>query len=183
MEKKMSALTTLPVLLIIAHQGFQPTEYATPKKLLEAANIKVVTASNKPGIAVASNGDKATVDITTDQIDMKNYAGIFIVGGPGALEDLDNKTTYKLLQQAAKLGKPFGSICISTRILAKAGVIKERKVTGWNDDNELDEILKKYNAIYIKKKCVVDVNGNIVTAENPSAAQDFGKKIIEVIKK
>jgi len=177
----MSTATTLPVLLIIAHQGFQPFEYATPKKLLEEANIKVVTASNKPGTATNSMGKTVKVDITIDKVDAKDYAGFFIVGGPGALENLDNKTTYKLLQQAATLGKPFGSICISTRILAKAGVIKDKKVTGWNGDDELDGVLKKHNAIYIKEKCVVD--GNIVTATDPSAAQLFGEKIIEVIKK
>jgi len=179
----MSAITTLPVLLIVAHQGFQPIEYATPKAILENNNIKVVTASNKPGIATASNGDKATVDITTEKVDIKNYSGIFIVGGPGALENLDNDTTYKLLQEAAKLGKPFGSICISTRILAKAGVIKNKKVTGWDGDNELTDILKAHNAVYIKQKCIVDPDGNIVTATDPSAAQSFGEKIVEVVQK
>jgi len=179
----MSTMATLPVLLIIAHQGFQPIEYTTPKTILESNNIQVITASNKPGTATASNGNKATVDITTNKIEIKNYAGIFIVGGPGALENLDNDTTYALLKEAAKLGKPFGSICISTRILAKAGVIKDKKVTGWDGDNELSEILKKYNAIYIKEKCVLDPDGNIITATDPTAAQAFGEKIVEVIKK
>jgi len=181
----MSTMTTLPVLLIIAHQGFQPTEYAEPKRLLEETGIKVVTASNKPGIATTQDG-KIKVDVknvTTDKINPKDYSGIFIVGGPGAMENLDNQTTYKLLQEAAKEKIPFGSICISTRILAKAGVIEGKDVTGWNNDDELDDILKKHGANYIKEKCVVDHDGKIVTAVDPSAAQEFGKKIIEIIKK
>jgi len=177
----MSVATTLPVLLIVASQGYQPIEYTTPKNILEKEGIKVVTASNKPGTATASNGWTTTVDITTDKIHMKDYAGIFIVGGPGALEHLDNETTYKLIKQAAELKKPFGAICISTRILAKAGVLENKKVTGWNGDNELDDVLKKHKAIYVKEKCVVD--GNIVTATDPNAAQLFGQNIISVLKK
>lgn len=181
LEKKMSAINTLPVLLIVASQGYQPIEYGTPKKILESQGIKVITASNKPGIAVAADGSKTTVDITTDEVKADDYAGIFIVGGPGAMEHLDNETTYKIVRDAAKLNKPFGSICVSTRILAKAGVLENKKVTGWDGDNELAGVLQKHKAIYIREKCVVD--GNIVTATNPSAAQQFGQKIAELLKK
>ena len=173
-------MDALPVLLIVANQGYQPHEYAEPKKILEAANIKVETASNKPGVATDKDGETTTVDITIDQIDVKNYAGIFVIGGPGALEHLNNETTYKVIQQAALLKKPFGSICISTRILAKAGVLKNKKVTGWNGDDQLATILKKHNAIYIREKCVVD--GNIVTATDPSAATAFGNSIVTIVK-
>lgn len=180
----MSAISTLPVLLIIASQGYQPMEYGQPKKILETHGIKVVTASNKPGTAIAKDGTRAHVDITTDKVKVEDYSGIFLIGGSGALENLDNETTYKIVQQAKELGKPFGSICISTRILAHAGVINSKKVTGWNGDNELDAILKDSGAIYIKKTCVLDASsGNIITAVDPSCAQEFGKKILEVLNK
>ena len=147
----MSTISTLPVLLIIASQGFQPMEYGQPKKILEANGIKVVTASNKPGTATAKDGTKAHINITTDKVKVEDYSGIFLIGGSGALENLDNEITYKIIQQAKELDKPFGSICISTRILANAGVINGKKVTGWNGDGELDAILKNSGAIYIKK--------------------------------
>lgn len=178
----MSAISTLPVLLIIASQGFQPMEYGQPKKILETNGIKVITASNKPGIAVSKDGTKAHVNITTDKVKVEDYSAIFLIGGSGALENLDNQTTYKIIQQAKELGKPFGSICISTRILAHAGVINGKKVTGWNGDNELEAILKDAGAIYIKNTCVLDnSSGNIITAVDPSCAKEFGDKILEVL--
>ncbi|MFC1842594.1 DJ-1/PfpI family protein [Candidatus Dependentiae bacterium] len=178
-------MNALPVLLIIASQGYQPIEYSVPKRILGENGIKVVTASNKPGTAIAKDGSKAKVDITLDQVKPHNYAGVFIVGGPGALENLDNETTYNIIRHTSENKKPFGAICISTRILAKAGVLKDKKVTGWNGDDELPGILKKHKAIYIKEKCVVDMgNGSsIITATDPSAAQAFGNKIIEVLSK
>ena len=71
---------------------------------LEKAGIKVITASNKLGIAKASdNKSRTKVDLTIDQIDPKDYAGIFLIGGPGALENLDNPKTYKLLKEIKEL--------------------------------------------------------------------------------
>jgi len=174
-------MNTLPVLLIVASQGFQPIEYSVPKKILENKGIKVLTASNKPGTATDKDGKTTNVDVTTDQVNVQDYAGIFVIGGPGALENLDNETTYKIIKKAAELKKPFGSICISTRILAKAGVLEGKKVTGWDGDDELTEILSKHKAIYIKEKCVID--GNIVTATDPSAAETFGQKISKALGK
>lgn len=177
----MSA-STLPVLLIIASQGFQPIEYGTPKKLLEYNGFKVVTASNKSGVAIASdNKTKAKIDITTDKVKAENYQAIFIVGGPGALENLDNETTYSIVQKANELGKPFGAICISPRILAKAGVINGKMATGWDGDDELSEIFETHGVNYTKKTCVVD--GNIITAVDPSCAQEFGENIVKLLKK
>jgi Putative intracellular protease/amidase len=179
----MSAASTLPVLLIIASQGYQPMEYSQPKKILQENGFKVVTASNKPGTATTNNGEiKTHVDITTDKVNMQDYQAVFLVGGPGALENLDNEITYKIVQQAKELGKPFGSICISTRILAHAGVINSKNVTGWDGDNELTKILKDAGAIYVKQRCTLDPSENIVTAVDPSCAQEFGKKILEVLK-
>jgi len=179
----MSAASTLPVLLIIASNGFQPMEYGQPKKILTENGFKVVTASNKPGTAISSNGIKAHVDVTTDKVNVQDYQAIFLVGGPGALENLDNETTYKIVKQAKELGKPFGSICISTRILAHAGVINGKRVTGWDGDNELTGILKDAGAIYTKQRCTLDPSENIVTAVDPSCAKEFGEKILEVLKK
>ena len=182
----MSTISTLPVLLIIAANGYQPMEYGQPKKILTENGFKVVTASNKPGTAIASDHrTKNHVDITTDKVKVEDYQAIFLVGGPGALENLDNETTYKILNRAKELNKPFGSICISTRILANAGVINGKKVTGWDEDNELSGILKDAGAIYVKHNCVLDasVYGSVVTAVDPSCAKEFGEKILEVLKK
>lgn len=177
----MSVVKTIHIILVVANQGYQPIEYSTPKQLCEAAGIKVITASNKAGIATAKDGSTTTVDITVDKINIENYDGIFFIGGPGAMENLDNETSYKVIRKAANLSKLFGAICISTRILAKAGVLEGKRVTGWDGDNELAGILKKYNAIYIKEKVVVD--NNIITATDPSAAKEFGEKIITAAKK
>lgn len=171
----------ITVLLLIAHQGYQPIEYGTPKQILESAGIVVKTVSNTAGTAVATDGSKTNVDFTIDQInDITNYAGLFLIGGGGALENLDNPHVYKLVQKFAHAHKPFGAICISPRILAKAGVLTGKKATGWDEDHELDKIFAQHGVTYEHKPVVTD--GNIVTATGPRAAQEFGKAIVTVVK-
>lgn len=173
---------TITVLLLVAGHGYQPVEYGTPKQILESSGIVVKTISNTMGTALATDGSKTDVDFTIDQInDITNYAGLFIIGGGGALENLDNPQVYKLVQKFAHASKPFGAICISPRILAKAGVLTGKKATGWDEDHELDMIFAQHDVNYVHKPVVTD--GNIVTATGPRAAQEFGKAIVTIVKK
>ncbi len=170
-----------PILLAIAHEGFQPLEYSAPKKVLLASGLEVRTASDLPGIAVSAlTQEEAKVDLTLDEVNASDFGGIFFVGGPGAWEFLNNEKTYRVIRDAAKECKVWGAICISPRILAAAGVLDGRKVTGWDDDGELAGVLLDVGAEYVKEPVVVD--GNLITANGPAAAEEFGKKIVEIIK-
>lgn len=168
------------VLLVIASDGFQHTEYGITKQVLKDAGFKVITASDSSGIATAKNGSTTHVDITLDHIRIDNYQGIFFIGGPGTLDHLDNNTSYKVLQEAFLQHKPIGAICIATRILAKSGVLRDKYATGWNDDGLLDAIYKENGVTYVPEEKVV-VESNVITATDPSVAQQFGENIVELL--
>lgn len=168
------------VLLIIASQDFQQVEYHDTKKAIAHAGFPVVTASNKAGNAIAKDGSMVPVEITTDKIDVSNYAGIFFIGGPGALEHLDNSTSYKIAQEAFSQNKPIGAICIATRILAASGILHDKYATGWNGDDKLAPLYAEYNVHYLPEEKVV-VDGNVITATDPSVAHDFGEHIVEML--
>jgi len=168
------------VLLIIAHHGFQPREYEKPKKVLTVAGVRVETASDQAGVAVSSiTHEQVKVDVTLENVEAADYDGIFLIGGPGALEHLDNEKTYQIIRQAVQAGKAFGAICISPRILAKAGVLKDKKATGWNNDDQLAAILARAGAEYVCEPVVSD--GKLVTAWGPDAAEEFGQEILKAI--
>ena len=67
------------------------------------------------------------------------------------MESLDNDISYNFLKQAQQHNISYGAICISPRILAKAGVLKGKKATGWNDDHELEGVFKEYGVKYEKQ--------------------------------
>lgn len=178
----MEVVNGMKVVLVIASDGFQHIEYRVPKKILEQAHIKVVTASNKPNGAIGKDGSTAPVDITLDALDMNDYDGIFFIGGPGVLEHLDTPASAHLLAQAKKLNKAYGAICVSVRILAKADVLRGKKATGWDGDHALRTILEGYGAVYEEGKPIV-TDGRTVTATGPEAAEQFAQGIIRVLTK
>lgn len=167
------------IILLIAHDGYQAIEYGVTKDVLEKDGVLVIPASDTSGKATAHDGSSEMVTMTVDQIDPQAIDGLFIIGGPGAMDHLNTPKVHALLQEMMTLNKPFGAICIASRILAKAGVLGGKKATGWNGDEKLNDIFKNHAVSYTGKPVTTD--GRIVTAEGPSAAEHFGKSIVQVI--
>lgn len=167
------------IALVIAHTGYQPHEYLIPKEQIEKTGYSVLTVSNKPGIATASDGSTTKIDTTLDKLDITRIDGLFFIGGPGALENLDTNISYQRIQEAAMKHLPLGAICIAPRILAKAGALVAHEATGWNDDNKLEEIFRLHGVIYNDSDVVTD--DNCVTASGPHAAEEFALAILELL--
>jgi len=169
------------VLLVIAQDGFQTKEYHDPKRVLLAAGHTVVTGSMETGGAVSNMGEHVSVDVALRDVDAGDYDGVFIVGGSGALKSLDNDETARIVKDAeAHEGMPYGAICISPRILSKAGVLRGKRATGANGDTKLPEIFREAGVSYEPKPVVVD--GRTVTADGPSSAVAFGEAIVHLLK-
>lgn len=166
------------LLFVIASEGFQPMEYFEPKKVLENAGVKIITGSDKKGKAVSAyTAETAEATVALEEVNTNDYDGVFLVGGPGAIEYLNNEKTYKIIREVANSGKPWGAICISPRILAAAGVLVGKKATGWDGDGELGKIFKKAGAEYVNEPVVVD--NNLITATGPSVALAWGETILQ----
>jgi protease I len=178
--KMTENLSGKKVLMIIAFRNFRDQEYFVPKKVFEEAKIEVKTASNEKGIAIGADGGDAKVDYLISEVSVNDFDAVVFVGGPGALQNLDNENSYKLAKEAINNGKVLGAICISPVILAKAGVLSQKRATVWTDFTKSQaKTLKEYGAIFEDKEVVVD--GNIVTGNGPEAAENFAKKIIELL--
>ncbi|MFI5332523.1 MAG: DJ-1/PfpI family protein [Candidatus Babeliales bacterium] len=172
-------MVTKKALFVIASTDYQPIEYTIPKNLLEQAGFTVVTASNALGIAHATDHSTTPVDILVHDAVVTDYDGIFFVGGAGALEYLDNHASYALITKAIQAKKVVGAICISTRILAHSGILKDKQATGFNGDNELGAIYQEHRIHYIPKDVVVD--GRIITATGPNAAREYAEVVITLL--
>jgi putative intracellular protease/amidase len=168
------------IALAIAHKNYQPVEYGVTKKVLENAGYTILTVSDQPGIATATDGSTTAVQETIASCHAQALDGIFFIGGSGTMAHLDNESSYELLQKMHEDGKPIGGICLGTRVLAYAGVLTGKRATGWNGDNALPEIFKEYGVNYVKEPCVVD--DDIVTAIDPTAALEFAENIITINK-
>ncbi|HBR71097.1 TPA: hypothetical protein DIC20_04870 [Candidatus Dependentiae bacterium] len=171
------------VVLIIAHEGYQPIEYCNTRKELEKADIAVMTASDKAGVAIDCFGEEESEKVTLTvkdllKKDLDTLAGIFLIGGGGALDCLDNEDTQELMRRAEKNGLWYGAICISPRILCHAGLIDGKKITGWDNDGKLKSECAKSDVV----GGPVVVDGKLITAQGPKAATEFGQAIVNALK-
>ncbi len=172
---------TKKIALLVASKGYQQDEYNETYKVLIKAGVAVVTVSDKLGDAVAHDGSTTRVDMTVEQVQPTQFDGLFLVGGRGAMRGkcLDTPAVYKVLNEFFALGKPYGAICVSPRILAQAEVLRGKKATGWDDDGLVDQIFKDHDVTFVHDAVVVD--GNVVTANGPQAAHAFGQAIVSVL--
>lgn len=169
------------ILMVIAQQDFRDEEYFIPKGLFEAAGFEVRTAGLNRGEAVGVFGSLVKVDLAIEDIEVANFAAVVFVGGGGMEELMDNKQLHKLAQAAVKQGKITAAICIAPAVLAKAGVLSDKKATVWASENDKSakEILEQEGAHFIDKPVVI--NDKIITANGPSASRKFAEEIINKI--
>ena len=183
-EDNMSALPLVEkrIAMIVAFRDFRDEEYFETKEVLEKASAEIVTVSDSLGKAIGKFGGEVDVDLSLENLRIEDFDAILFIGGPGALEHLDNEVSYKIVKEAFSQDKVLGAICVSPVILAKAGVLRGHKATVWSSitDKSTVKTLEKYGAHYLPQAVVVD--GKIVTANGPSAAKEFGLKIFELLK-
>lgn len=169
------------ILIIIAFRDFRDEEYFVPKEVFEKAGMSVMTASTQKGTAMGSQGGDTIVNLALSEVKTDDFDAVVFVGGPGSHKLLDNLGCHKLAQEALASQKILGAICIAPAILAKGGVLQGKKATVWSSalDKSAVRILKENGALYQPEPVVQD--GNVVTANGPAAALDFGKRIVRVL--
>ena len=170
----------MKAVFVIAHRGYQDLEYAIPKKILEEAGIEVVTASKSGGTCVGKLGGMVKESISLADIKVDQYVAVVFIGGPGAVSYKQDSEAHKLAQEALSNHKWLAAICIAPTILAYSGVLKGKKATVWNTDVRQEEVLRTNGAKYTGEKVTVD--GKIITANGPEAAEEFGKTLVKLIK-
>jgi len=169
------------IAMVIAFRDFRDEEYFIPKQILISAGAKVTTVSSSLGKAIGKLGGETEVSALLKDFEVKNYDAILFIGGPGAAKYIDDETCHQIIRETVKSNKVLGAICIAPAILAKAGILKEKKATVWSSsvDKSAVKILKEEGAIFQSEAVVVD--GKIVTASGPAAAKEFAQTIINIL--
>jgi protease I len=166
------------VLFIIAQTNFRDEELEKPKQILENAGYNVDVASITTQQATGMLGARVKPDLAVKDVKISNYALIVVVGGSGAPELAKYPEVLNLLSQAKNNNMKLGGICLGPSVMAKAGVLEGKQATVFKTSDSL-AALEQGGATFIDQKIVVEPN--LVTANGPAAATEFGNELVKLL--
>lgn len=172
----MSKLQGKKILMIIASQNFRDEELLKPRDLFIKEGMEVVLASSSLETSRGMLGVTVKPDILINNIKVENFEAIIFIGGIGASEYWNNPIAHKIVKETVSLNRLICAICIAPVTLANSGILDGKKATVFRSEVKA---IKRKGAIYTGK--LVEVDGNIITANGPQAAEEFGKTIINLL--
>ena len=158
---------------IIVCNSSEEIEVIVPIDLWRRANIVVslISAEKKKNL-VLQNGVKISCDDTLTKENLSKYNAIYLPGGKGCFDYLDEKCE-KLVKYLKKnmTKKTFSLLaaCASPAIIAKMGIIDKISATVYPG---YEKELKKY----CNKNIVCDKN--LITTKAPGTIYDFALTVI-----
>jgi protease I len=172
----------LKVIMIRAPQYYCDEELFHIRAALAKKNIGLVVASTTTAEALGERlGVKIKPDITIHEVDIKEFVGIVIGSGTGCKESLwQDENLREIVKLAYAQNKFVAAGCNAPVVLARAGILKERRATVFPDNENIME-LKNAGAVYKNESLVVD--GNIITSRDLMALKDFVEAIVATFTK
>lgn len=153
--------------------GFEDIEAIAVVDVLRRAGIKVDTVGVVGSVITSKNGVRVMVDKRLNEVKSDDYDGIVLPGGGKGVENLGK--TAPLLDMIKKFntrGKLIGAICAAPSILAKTGILDDKKATIFPG--------MESQIPYPRSDRVV-VDSNVVTSQAPGTAMEFALKLVEIL--
>ncbi len=162
-------------ILVPLAQGCEELEAVTVIDLLRRAGQDVETAGLEEGVVTASRGTRLVPDITLDEALERDYDMVVLPGGqPGSNNLADDPRVRTLLDRVVDQGGHAAAICAAPLVLARAGLLRGRRVTAFPGVLEKESLA----GVEITREDVV-IDGPVVTSRGPGTAMDFALALIE----
>ena len=163
-------------LMVIAPKMFRDEEYEVPRHILEASGVEVTVASTRAGTCTGKLGAVANADVALSDALGTPWDAVVFVGGPGASVFFDDPIAHEIARSAAVRGAVVSAICIAPSTLAHAGLLTGRRATAFPSQ---EDDLVRFGAIWTGEPVTLD--GRIITANGPEAAEEFGQALARAL--
>jgi len=160
--------------LVPLAEGFEEIEAICVIDILRRADIEVVTAGLKEGLAEGSHKVKVLPDTTLEKIDGHDFDGLVLPGGaPGFVNLGNDQRILAMARDMDRAGKCVAAICAAPSVLIKAGVLQGRRATVSPSGKSQVQACADFR----EDRVVVD--GNLITSRAPGTALEFALKLVE----
>ncbi|MCG5512437.1 DJ-1 family glyoxalase III [Ectothiorhodospira shaposhnikovii] len=164
-------------ILIPLANGCEELEAVTLIDLLRRADFEVVTAGLEPGPVTGAHGIVLMPDTELEQARHESYDLMVLPGGlPGSDHLNDDPRIHALLRKLHDEGRYVGAICAAPKVLAKAGLLADRRATAYPTVLEGMELTDTRLTGQ-----PVEVDGNVATSRGPGTAMEFALALIELL--
>jgi len=160
-------------ILVPLAEGFEEIEALAVVDILRRAGIEAVMVGLQGSIVTGSHGIRVFADKKINEINPEDYDGIVLPGGdPGYKNLAKSGKILEIIRKFNSEGKLVAAICASPAVLAKAGILQDKKATIYPG-------MEKEIPYPRSEKVVVDEN--VITSQAPGTAIEFALKIVEYL--
>ncbi|WP_042875722.1 DJ-1/PfpI family protein [Cupriavidus necator] len=175
-----------PRIAALIADGFQEEECLVPRFALELLGAQVDIVSPARGtIEIYSYFQKVgtyDVDYSIAEVEAQEFDGILIPGGAKSPVILSQDEQIKAFVRAiAGGGKLVACICRGALLAAEAGIVRDRRITGFTGDSELSA--EQYNELAVEPVIVgcggiwedksVVIDRNFISSRHPRDLKPF----------
>ena len=165
------------VLVVVPSKDYAETTLRYARSSLFNVHVGTYSVSTvDDGLIHGTLQDEFQVDGPIQDARMEDFSGVLFCGGPGALEMAEHPEAQRLAREAMAQDKLVGAWGHSVAVLARADVVRKRKLTG---DPSQRAALEKAGAVYTGTQNQRD--GKLVTAYDDAAGLRFGKALVQLI--
>lgn len=165
------------ILIFLPRIDFNEDEYKIVKNGLTKAGKQVFITSDDHSVCSGSKGMKVKSDTSFLNVNVNNFSAFALIGGTGSRNYWNNEMLHKIIKNFFDAKKIVAAICSSPVILAKAGILQNKKATCFSKDKMelIDDGID-----YQDRNVIID--GNIITADNSRSAVQFVESIVHLTK-
>ena len=166
-------------ILVFLANGCEDVEAITVIDYLRRADIHVTSVSiHDTNDIVTKSNITLTADSNLNDIDPKEFDGLYIPGGTKGAEALrDDDRVIDIVKTFNDEEKLIAAICAGPIVLNKAGVLADKRATSFPDlKDDIDNVLE-----YVDDQMVV-TDGNITTSRGAAVTVYLAMRLVEIIK-
>jgi protease I len=158
--------------------GYEDSEMANPyDAIVENGNDAVIISLEKNK---ELKGKKGTIayrsHLAAKEANPDDYEAIVIPGGQSPAALREDEAVLDFVRRANDKGVPIAAICHGPQVLASAGLLKGKTLTGYPG---IRGEIEAAGGTFVDREVVVD--GNLITSRGPQDEPAFIKEIIDKI--
>lgn len=170
-------IDNMQVAVFIAPKEFKDETLSKVLPLFQKWGVEPVITSYSQKDCIGSHGAAYKPKIHTSKLEADEFAGMFLIDGPGidAFKLYEHRPLLNLIKAFTEKGKPVAAVGNAVKILARANVITNEKVAETKDD-DTERLVKLFKGEISAEP--IETSTNILTSSSSDNSEELADAMI-----